>query len=63
MKLDNKGFAISTILYGLLIMASLVLLLLMSTVGSNKRSSDNFVDDIENSLNDYADSCYDSGSC
>lgn len=59
MKLGNHGFAISTILYGLLLLLSMVLLLLIATMsGRNTRDSD-FVDQVKNQLNE----CTRNGTC
>lgn len=52
--LDNKGFAISTILYSLLIMATLILFLLISNLSFERRSTSDFVDNITNELNLFA---------
>ena len=59
MKLNNKGFAISTIIYGLLLMAVLVMTMLLTTMSFNKKSSNDFVKKIENDLN----TCINNGSC
>ncbi|MEG1596912.1 MAG: hypothetical protein RR359_01395, partial [Bacilli bacterium] len=50
-KLNNKGFAISTILYGTLMLASLTLFLIISTIASSKTASNNFVKHVEEELN------------
>lgn len=55
MKLNEKGFAISTILYGMLLMAVLILGGLFATLSSSKRSNDRLLDDVEDYLNKYAD--------
>lgn len=52
--LDNKGFAISTILYSLLIMATLILFLLISNLSFERRSTSDFVDNITDELNIFA---------
>ncbi len=52
--LDNKGFAISTILYSLLIMATLILFLLISNLSFERRSTSDFVDNITDELNLFA---------
>lgn len=49
-KLDNKGFAISTILYGLLVVMILLTSLLMGTMSFSRKNSKNFTDDIRNNL-------------
>jgi len=55
MKLNEKGFAISTILYGMLLMAVLILGGLLTSLSSSKRSNDLLIDDVEDYLNKYAD--------
>lgn len=50
-RLDNKGFAISTLLYGLMIMSLLIVLALLSNLGTNRSNTANFVDKIEDELN------------
>ncbi len=44
MKLNNKGFAISTMLYGLLVVLLLLFTLVISTMASNRQNSKDFVD-------------------
>lgn len=53
--LNNKGFAISTILYSLLVMATLVLFLLIGNFSFERRSTNDFVSDIEDNLNNFAE--------
>ena len=50
-KIDNRGFAISTLLYGLMIMSLLIVLALLSNLGSSRQSTTTFVDKIEDELN------------
>ena len=50
----EKGFAITTMLYGLLIIAALVTFMLLSLVGFNKKSSSDFVSDVEKELLTYS---------
>ncbi len=50
MRLNNKGFAISTMLYGLLIIAVLLIFMLLSIVAFNKKSNDDFVRQVEQEL-------------
>ncbi len=50
-RLNNKGFAVSTILYGILIMAILIMTLLMGTMAFTRKSSVDFVSQIEKELN------------
>ncbi len=55
MKVKNsKGFAVSTLLYGLSIMGFLIVILLMSIVSSNRVNTKNFVNQIEDDLNRYS---------
>lgn len=49
--LDNKGFAISTILYALLLMATLVIFLLIGNFSFERNSTSEFVNNIKNELN------------
>lgn len=53
MKLNNKGFAISTVLYSLLIMVFLIVTLMMGIMASNRKSNRNLVETIEEELNRY----------
>ena len=52
MGLNNKGFAISTILYSLLVMATLILFLLIGNFSFERRTTSNLVTNIESGLND-----------
>ncbi|MDY5992389.1 MAG: glycine-rich protein [Bacilli bacterium] len=56
MKLNNKGFAISTVLYSLLIMVFLIVTLMMGIMASNRKSNRNLVETIEDELNRYNES-------
>ena len=56
MKLNNKGFAISTVLYSLLIMATLILFLLLGTLSLQRRTTSDLVDNIKSELNTFANS-------
>ena len=49
--LNNRGFAISTLLYGLMIMSLLIVFALISNLGTNRQTSSSFVDKIEDELN------------
>lgn len=49
-RLDNQGFAIGTILYGLLIVMVLLMSLLMSTMAFGRSNSKKYVDEIANNL-------------
>lgn len=56
MKLNNKGFAISTVLYSLLIMATLILFLLLGNLSFERRTTNDLVDNIKSELNTFANS-------
>ena len=56
MGLNNKGFAISTILYSLLVMATLIIFLLIGNFSFERRTTSNLVTNIESGLNDFAKS-------
>ena len=49
-KLNNKGFAISTVLYGLLIVLILITTLIITTMSSSRKSSRQFTDNITRNL-------------
>ena len=51
MKLNNRGFAISTLLYGLMIMSLLIVIALISNLSTNRINTTNFVDKVEDELN------------
>lgn len=53
-KLNNKGFAISTVLYSLLIMVFLIVVLIMSIMASNRKSTHDLVEAVEDDLNRYS---------
>lgn len=53
-QLNNKGFAISSLLYGIMIMAFLIVFALMSTMGTNRKNTATLVDKIEDELNRYS---------
>ena len=52
--MNNKGFAVSTILYGLSILGFLLIVMLMSTVTSNRINTKELVTSIEEDLNRYS---------
>lgn len=52
-KLNNKGFAISSLLYGLLIVGFLVMVLLMSSMATNRSNTKMLVEKIEEELGRY----------
>ena len=52
--MNNKGFAISTVIYGLSILGMLLMMILMGVLSSNRANSTQLVDTIENELNQYS---------
>lgn len=52
--LNNKGFAFSTILYGLMIMGFMIIILIMSTMQTNRATNKYFIENIEGELNRYS---------
>ena len=50
-KLNNQGFAISTLLYGLMIMSLLIVLALLGNLSTSRQNTVNYVDLIEDELN------------
>ena len=59
MRLNQKGFAVSTILYGLLLVMVFVIFLLLSVNRFERRTTDDYVELISKELNE----CVASGSC
>ena len=53
-KLNNKGFAISTMLYSLLIMVFLIMALLMGIMASNRQNNKTLINTIEDELNRFS---------
>lgn len=53
-KLNNKGFAVSTVIYGLSIMAMLLVLILMGNVASIRTNTKEMVSSIEDELNSFS---------
>ncbi len=49
-KLDNRGFAISTMLYGLIVVLMLLFTLVISTMAFNRKNSKDFVDIVTEEL-------------
>lgn len=60
---NEKGFAVSTLLYGMSIVAILVVLLIVSTAQFTSTSSRDFVDNIEEELNNFADENFYGQNC
>lgn len=52
-KLNNKGFAISTIIYGLAIMIIMIVAILMATMAQNRSNTKELAKQIEDELNRY----------
>ena len=53
--LNNKGFAITTVLYSLLLMATLILFLLIGSLSFKRSTTNEFVNTIKNELNSYTE--------
>lgn len=54
LKLNNKGFAFSTILYGLMLMGIMIVIVIMSLMQTNRVNNKKFVETIEKELNRYS---------
>ena len=52
--MNNKGFAVSTILYGLSIMGFLIVLVLIGLMASSRSNSRDFVQQVEDELNRFS---------
>lgn len=59
MNMNNKGFAISTVLYSLIILMSLLLFLLIGTMSFSRDNGSQLVEQIEQELNE----CVWQGTC
>ncbi len=59
MRLNQKGFAVSTILYGLLLVMTFIIFLLLSVNRFERRTTNNYVELISKELNE----CVNDGSC
>ena len=53
-KLNKKGFAISTLIYGLSILGLLIITMLMSTLSNTRSNSKEMSNAIEDDLNRYS---------
>lgn len=53
-KLNNKGFAISTLIYGLAIMGIMIVAILMATMAQTRANTRNLVKSIEEDLNRFS---------
>lgn len=59
--LNKKGFAVTTMVYGMMAIASLILFLTLDIMSSNKKNSNDYAQEIEDELNKctyYAGTCY-----
>ena len=52
--MNNKGFAVSTVIYGLSIMGMMLIMILMGTIASNRTNTSKLVETIENELVGYS---------
>ena len=59
MRLNQKGFAVSTILYGLLLVMVFIIFLLLSVNRFDRRTTNDYVELISKELNE----CVANGSC
>ncbi len=59
MRLNQKGFAVSTILYGLLLVMVFIIFLLLSVSRFERRTTNDYVELISKELNE----CVANGSC
>lgn len=59
MRLNQKGFAVSTILYGLLLVMVFIIFLLLNVNRFERRSTNDYVELISKELNE----CVANGSC
>lgn len=53
-KLNNKGFAVSSLLYGLMLVAFLIVSILMSIMSTNRKNTSTLIKKIEEELNRYS---------
>lgn len=53
-KMNNSGFAISSLLYGLLLVAFLIVSVLMSTMASNRKNTTNLIEKIDDELSRHS---------
>ena len=53
-KLNNKGFAITTVIYGLAILGILLMALLMSTLSQARTNNNDITRSIEDELNRFS---------
>ncbi len=53
MKKNKKGFAISTILYGLIFLSVAIFYMIITVVGDKRDRNDDFVNDIRNEIGEF----------
>ena len=53
-RLNNRGFAISTLLYGLMLMSLLIVFALLGNLGTSRQNTSSFVDKVEDELNRFS---------
>lgn len=61
MRLNNKGFAVTTMVYGMLALASLIMFLTLDVMRNSKKTSNEYAQDVEDELNRctyYTGTCY-----
>ncbi len=59
--LNNKGFAVTTMVYGMMALASLILFLTLDIMSSDKKTTTTYAQEIEDELNKctyYSGTCY-----
>ncbi len=54
-KINNNGFAISTMLYGLLIIAATIIFMLLASISFTKKTTNDFVNKVEKELIEFAE--------
>ena len=59
MRLNQKGFAVSTVLYGLLLVMTFIIFLILSVNRFERRTTNSYVELISKELNE----CVSNGSC
>lgn len=53
MKINKRGFAISTILYGLIFLTVAIFYMIIKIVNTDITANDNFVDEVREELNGH----------
>ncbi len=54
--MNNKGFAITTVVYSIIILLSLIMLIALAIVKNEYSDQKEFVDEVRTSLNNYINS-------